>query len=439
MLCVSLSSVASASSFPTSFPKNFKWCVATAAHQIEGGNVNSDWWDWEQIPGNVKRGERSGAACDHWNRLDEDIRLLTELHVRQYRFSIEWAKLEPVPGTWDDGAVAHYRRELKLLREAGIEPMITLQHFTLPKWLREKGGWEWDGAPAAFARFAAFAFETIAPEVRDWVTINEPMVHLTLGYLAGKQPPSKKGSMADIHGPVVGLLKAHAAAYHAMKARHAELKRRLIWPFRPYRLTKELRIGLANHLRIFDPASEWNPGDSFIAGKLDAAFNWAFPMAAETGRLRYNIPFQADVDELIPGLAHTQDFFGLNYYTRDMVSLDLGGQGFKLSVPEGADVSDVGWEIYPEGFYRLLKATAEKFPAMPILITENGIADSRDAKRAQYLESHLAAMARAMSEGVNVEGYCHWSLMDNFEWSEGFEPRFGLFEVDYSTQTRTPR
>ncbi|MBI3556373.1 MAG: family 1 glycosylhydrolase [Deltaproteobacteria bacterium] len=423
LLGLFLSLTASSNASPTvEFPSSFKWCVATAAHQIEGGNTNSDWWDWEQIPGHVKNGERSGAACGHWDRLEEDTRLLSGLHVRQYRFSVEWAKVEPKQGRYDLDAIIHYNRELALLRAAGIEPMITLQHFTLPRWMREQGGWEWDGAPAAFAKYSTFVLDNIGFGVRDWITINEPMVHLVLGYLGGVQPPGKKGDLASLKAPVIGLLKAHAAAYHAMKQRHPEI-----------------RIGLAHHLRVFDAIPGWNPLNGVLAEKLDRAWNWAFAEALETGQLRYDIPLATEVNEFIENIAHTQDFIGINYYTRDMVEMTLEAPGFKFSVPEGAETSDVGWEIYPEGFYRVLKAAAEHFPGKQILITENGIADAKDTKRSKFIESHLEAMNRAMREGVPVEGYCYWSLMDNFEWSEGFTPRFGLYEMDYATLARKAR
>ncbi|MBI3556372.1 MAG: glycoside hydrolase family 1 protein, partial [Deltaproteobacteria bacterium] len=150
---------------PVTFPKDFKWCVATSAHQIEGGNSNSDWWDWESTPGHIKNGDRSGRAPDHWDHLEEDVGLLKDLHVGEYRFSVEWAKIEPQQGVWDMQVVEHYKTELALLRSAGVEPMVTLHHFTLPRWFAQLGGWESAQAPELFARYAAFVLNNIGPEV----------------------------------------------------------------------------------------------------------------------------------------------------------------------------------------------------------------------------------------------------------------------------------
>ncbi len=412
---------------PVTFPKDFKWCVATSAHQIEGGNVNSDWWDWELAPGHIKNGDRSGRAPDHWDHLEEDVKLLRDLNVGEYRFSMEWAKIEPRQGEWDWQAVEHYKTELALLRSAGIEPMVTLHHFTLPRWFAALAGWESEKAPELFARYAAFVQTHIGPEVHDWITINEPMVHLVQGYMSGYFPPGHKGGFKSVIPPMIGLLHSHAAAYHAMHAIAAQPGH------------TPIRIGLAHHLRIFDPPRGFHPFDSFLAGKFDHAFNWAFANAVETGKLKLWIPLAVRVNKRLPEVAGTQDFIGVNYYGRDIVHMRFSGMGFELSVEKSSGVTDLGWEIYPHGFYRILKATAKRFPGKKIFITENGIADAKDDRRPKFLESHLTELAHAMREGVPVEGYCHWSLLDNFEWSDGFTPRFGLYEVDYATLARKPR
>jgi beta-glucosidase len=421
-----LLSTAAARADYLAFPTGFKWCTATAAHQIEGYNTESDWWDWEQIPGKIRNGETSAVACDHWNRFPLDTLLQKELNVSMYRFSIEWAKIEPREGEWDLAAVLHYKAEIALLRAAGIEPNVTLQHFVLPRWFRAKGGWEWAGAPAAFARYAAFAYEAFGGQVRDWITINEPMVHLLGGYLVGLTPPGKKDlKLAAV--AMKGMLRAHGLAYRALHRGAKEAGR-------------DVRVGIAHHLRVFDPDSPHNPLDRLAAKIFDRSFNWAFGVAADTGRLRLKIPFALNVDEIIPDLAGSQDFIGVNYYTRDLVNFNFKPPlGAEVLVHEGSPVTDLGWEIYPEGFYRTLRAAADKFPGRPIIVTENGIADRRDLQRRDYLRDHLAALHRAIRDGVTIEGYCHWSLMDNFEWVEGYEPRFGLYAVDYSNQKRTLR
>jgi len=425
LVCVAVSSLSLAGE-SLRFPPNFRWCVATSAHQIEGGNNNSDWWDYEQIPGAIKNGEKSGLACDHWNRLEEDVRLIQDLGVGTYRFSVEWAKIEPRQGEWDWDAIRHYQHEIALLRQAGIEPMVTLHHFTLPRWVRALGGWEWAGAPRAFAHFAGLMYEALGADVRDWITFNEPMVNLVSGYLAGIGPPAKKVGLEETVVPIRGMLLAHASAYRTLHDMAGK---------------RPVRVGLAHHVRIFDPKHRLSWLDKKGARILDQVFNWAFIDAVETGNLRLSIPFALKMNETIPGLKGTQDFLGVNYYTRDIVDFSIKSPPLFLDriVRPGAPINDMNWEIYPLGFYRVLKHLASRYPGKPIIVTENGIADSRDDRRMAFLDSHLKFMHRAIEEGVPVEGYCHWSLMDNFEWNEGFGPRFGLYEVDYATFKRTPR
>ena len=407
------------------FPQGFRWCVATAAHQIEGGNTASDWWKWEQTPGHVKDDQKSGAACDHWNRIDEDIALMKSMNVTDYRMSIEWARIEPQEGQYDESAIAHYKREIDALKAANIQPILTLQHFTLPEWVREKGGFEWSGLSDAFAVYTKKAYTEIAPGVRDWVTINEPMVTMIAGYVAGVHPPQEKRSVKDIFPVVRGMAMAHARAYHVLHAEAAALG-------------FEVRVGMANHLRTMDPFSHWSPVDRLAAAVANQAWNWMLPMALQTGRLELKLFWPFEISEEIPGLAGTQDFFGVNYYSGDLISFSVQNL-FEIKTRSDIAKNDLGWDIYPEGFHRVLMDVAQKFPNMPIIITENGIADAADAQRPKFILDHLAVISQAISEGANIEGYCHWSLMDNFEWQEGFTPRFGLFEMDYKTFERKPR
>lgn len=443
------------------FPANFKWCAATAAHQIEGYNYNSDWWEWEtRRPGcKVKNCETSEFATDHWNRVDEDIRLMRDLNLKQYRFSVEWAKIEPRENQIDWAAVEHYRQEVNKLFAAGVEPMITLQHFTLPMWVAQKGGWRWAGMPQAFKRYAETVYSLFGSRVRDWVTINEPMVHLGGGYVMGLTPPGfapsggpakeerlpsgcsrahrdgapslgspTKEDLARLADAVRGVLKSHAAAYHALHKLAKAQKR-------------QIRVGMANHLRAFDPRLVFNPLDWIVKGLFEEFFNWSIPDAMETGRLSLFIPGVINTkNQIIPGLRGTQDFFGLNYYTRDIVWFKMqAGIGAGMCSKANAVTSDMGWEIYPHGIYRLIREATRRYGNIPILITENGIADNRDALRPAYIRSHLKAVHRAIRAGSRVEAYCHWSLLDNFEWVEGYGPRFGLYEVDYATMARIPR
>ncbi|MFH1016931.1 MAG: family 1 glycosylhydrolase [Pseudomonadota bacterium] len=406
------------------FPDTFKWCVATSGHQIEGNNVNSDWWRWEHSKGKIINGEMSGWATDHWNRVEEDAQLISDLNVGYYRMSVEWSRLEPRPGVFSNKALEHYRHELKELLQRGIQPMVTLNHFTLPIWVADRGGWEWDGMPEAFARYAEFVYRGLGHDVQDWITINEPMVVAAFGYIGGTFPPGKTNDGAAAVRAVEKMLRSHALAYHLLH-RLAAMEKRAI------------RVGVAHHFRIFDPKRPL-PADWLMSWVISGAFNWAFPDALKTGTLRLLIP--QVVLKSFEGLKGTQDFIGVNYYTRNRVDFSSlkHTEDFQL-VGEGHATTDVGWEIYPEGIYRILKSVAKRYRGLPILVTENGLADGADIRRLEFLKDHLFQLSRAVREGVPLEGYCYWSLLDNFEWTEGFEPRFGLYEVDYRTFERIPR
>jgi beta-glucosidase len=410
-----------------SFPERFTWCAATSAHQVEGMNVHSDWWEWEHR-GKIRTGEVSGKAADHWNRLEEDTDLLQQLNVGAYRFSVEWARIEPEPGRWDAGAIAHYRREIALLRERGIEPIVTLNHFTLPAWVARRGGWLWKGAPDAFATYVAKVYGELGEGIRRWITLNEPMVIIVLGYLEGRFPPGLRSPEKAMEA-MLGLLRAHAAAYQLL---HDAAQRAGV----------RVEVGLAHHLRVFDAKSPDNPLDVATRWMASEFFNWSFPRAVETGRLTTYLPPLHVVNRAVKGLRKTQDFVGVNYYTRDVVGVDLLLAYFRKQAgfqEKGGERTDSGWEIYPKGMHRILKEVSRRMRGRTILITENGIADATDSKRLPFLADHLKELSDAIREGVPVEGYCYWSLLDNFEWTEGFSQRFGLFEVDYGTFERRPR
>lgn len=404
------------------FPKNFKWCVATAAHQIEGDNKKNDWWAWEHlIPSKIKNADKSGLAIDHWNRVSEDTKLLNDLGVKQYRFSIEWSRIEPAEGIFDLNAMNHYKNELSELRKYGITPMVTLHHFTSPLWFAKLGGWSERDSSLKFLNFVKFVNQQIGNEVEQWITFNEPMVMIGGGYVTGVFPPGIKDWNETIQ-PLRNILIAHALAYKELHK------------------NKKALVGIAHHLRIMDPYNKLNPIEHFMAKKLSLAFNWTFLNALRNGKIALSIPTKIDYEENLPELKGTQDFIGINYYTRDLIKYNpLKKEPITIVTNDKSPTSDLNWEIYPQGLYTLLKSVSKKFKKLPIYITENGIADRSDLKRSNYLKIHLEKIYRALSEGVNIQGYCHWTLIDNFEWAEGFSPRFGLYEVNYKTQTRTPR
>ena len=409
-----------------SFPKNFKWCVATAGHQIEGGNFSSDWWWWENQPGKIKHGDTSRVACDHWNRVESDSDLIRDMGFTDYRMSVEWAKIEPEPGVFKDDVLRHYKNEVRALRQRGISPMVTLNHFVLPKWFLDMGGWAHPNAPKMFERYARQIYAALGSDVDFWFTLNEPMVYVTLAYVTNMFPPGAND--VKLAPPVVkGLLLSHARAYRALHDLAARFKRRVY-------------VGIAHHLRIFDPLRPNDTMDVWIARLLEKTFNWTMIDALQTGRLTMKIPLVLDYEEDLPELRGTEDFVGINYYSRDIIRFSLRSPlFFERLIRSEAPVSDVQWEIYPEGLYRLLKELHARYKDTPLLISENGIADRNHQKRKHFIQTHLEQTLRAMNEGVPVIGYCHWTLMDNFEWIEGYEPKFGLFETHYETQERRLR
>jgi beta-glucosidase len=394
------------------FERDFLLGVATSAHQIEGGIRTNDWWEWERVPGRVRNNHNTERACEHWTRYSEDIELLRRLGVNSYRLSVEWARIEPEEGRIDETALHSYRTIVEECRRAGIEPCVTLFHFTLPRWIAARGGWaQWEGIVPAFERFARVVGRALGPHVKLWVTLNEPMVYLFMSYLAAVWPASERGLGALIRGGR-RMLRAHNAAA------------RVLHP-----------CGVAQHVRIFDPADHSSLLDKWSARILSRLFNWSFIDSIERGC--FLPPF--GVGESIPGGRVPQDYIGLNYYTRDHVRFRLGTPELFGTVftPHDVPKTEMGWEIYPHGLYRLLKRAA-RF-RRPIYILENGLSDGSDRLRPQFIESHLQVILRAISDGIPVNGYYYWSFMDNFEWQAGFDPRFGLYHVDYETQKRTLR
>jgi beta-glucosidase len=404
--------------FSAPLAKGFLWGAATAAHQIEGGNTLNDWARFESVAGNIRNREQSGAAADHWNRVSEDIGLLRDLGANAYRFSIEWSRLEPAPGQWDEAAWAHYVDEVAQLRAAGVEPMVTLLHFTLPAWLADRGGPAADDFARHFGAFATEAGRRLGSEVRYWCTVNEPNVQMYQGYVAGIWPPGKKDTVAAARA-FAGLVRGHAAAARAIRAA------------RP-----DARIGAAVNLIVFDPARRWWLPDWIAAREADRGFNWAFYDSLERGAITLEIAGFPRLDEPVPGLQGSVDYVGVNYYRRNLVRFSPAAPGLVELLQGPGPLSDAGVEIYPEGLLRLLRRVWERYH-LPAIITENGIADRKDEHRAAYIRSHAFAIGQAIREDIPVQGYLHWSLMDNFEWSDGYEPRFGLYRVDYLTQRRT--
>ncbi len=399
------------------FPKNFLWGTATAAHQVEGGNTNNNWYAWE-LGGRVRPGHHAGQACDWWGgRWREDFDRAAASGQNAHRFSVEWSRIQPAPDKWDEAALAHYAEMARGLRARGMEPMVTLHHFTDPLWVYEYGGWERDWAET-FERYVEKVVQALKGDVRLWITFNEPNVYVAAGYVLGVFPPGKK-SLQAAGWVMANISRAHAAAYTAI-----------------HRLQPEARVGLAHHYRGMEPARPWFPPDRWVTRFQSHEFNEAFPGVAATGRLRTPLGRVR-----VPQARGTQDFFGLNYYTEELVRfapLAVGELFSQRQYRPGAVMSENGFlALEPEGFYRALH-WASRF-GLPIMVTENGVEDAADVLRPLYLVGHIRQMWRAANFNWKVEGYFHWSLVDNFEWERGWSQRFGLWALDNATQQRTRR
>ncbi len=412
-------------------PKGFLWGTATAAHQIEGGLDNS-WTEFEagsfaDGKPHIKNEDRSTVATDSWNRFDDDLVAMKALGSTTYRFSVEWSRLEPRKGEWNDAAMQRYREWGVKLRAAGIEPMVTLHHFSLPRWVSDTGGFENPAIVEDLERFSRRVATNLKGQVDWWVTLNEPNVYAVQGYLAGVFPPGKKNDTVTQTKVIAMMLKAHAKMAGAI--READDVDADGDGF-------ATRLSVAHHVRYFQPATP-SALDAAIAGLTDDYANESIPRALKTGRILLSVPGAITIDEQVPGLAGSIDVLGLNYYTRDMVRADLGAASLsQLTFRKGRAVNDLGWDLYPDGLYSFLTRFAVY--GWPIVITENGLADRSGKLRTPFLVQHVTALERAIVDGVDVRGYAHWSLMDNFEWAEGYDARFGLFTIEQGTLRRVP-
>jgi beta-glucosidase len=376
-----------------SFPENFYWGTATSAHQIEGNNKNNDWWQAEQ---DNKVQYRSGISCDSYNRYEEDLDLARDLSNNAHRFSIEWSRIEPEEGKFDEKQMEHYRKVVHALRERGLEPFTTLHHFTNPIWFADKGGWTNKKAPFYFARYAEYVVKNLSG-IRYWITINEPLILVLNGYIRGKWPPFVK-SFFEARGAKKNLLAAHVEAYKKIKDTNPAAE-----------------IGIAKNNIYFEPYKSRLISRIFTR-YIDKSWNIK-PL---------------DV------INKHQDFVGLNYYFHNTIKVKLSKPESWFNHNKNEEVSDFCWEIYPEGIYHITKQAWRKFKK-PIFIFENGVADADDDQRSGFIKSHLKWLYKAIEEGVDVRGYFHWSLLDNFEWAEGFDKRFGLVHTDFETFKRIPR
>lgn len=410
-----------------SFPKEFLFGAATAAHQVEGNNTYSDYWAQEHME-YTSFNEPSGDACDHYNRYEEDIKLLADAGLNAYRFSIEWARIEKEPGVFDESEIEHYRNVLKCCRANGVEPIVTMHHFTSPKWLISQGGWEAEETVEKFANYCRYVTEQLGNLMHYVCTINEANMGIQISAImkryrlaAAQKADGQVQVGINLENPMMERMKKQAMENMqvfgtpqpqvfvaprtpegddiVMRAHQAA--RKAIKEVNP-----NLQVGITLSLHDIQPQE---------GGEQEALREW-------TEEFLHYVPYIKE-----------DDFFGVQNYTRTLM-----GPNGSLPVPEGAEVTQMEYEFYPQALGHVIRKVHEELK-MPLIVTENGVATSDDTRRVAFIQEALKGVEECIQEGIPVKGYCYWSLMDNFEWQKGFSMTFGLIAVDRSTQQRTPK
>jgi beta-glucosidase len=387
---------------PSPFPKGFLWGAATAAHQVEGNNINSDLWVLEHLKPTIFA-EPSGDACDHYHRYADDIKMLAGLGFNTYRFSIEWARIEPEQGFFSNAELDHYRRMLAACHENGVQPMVTFSHFSLPRWFAGQGGWESDGSVELFARYTEHAAKQLGDLISYATTFNEPNVPTLLLWM---NVDLQAGSLIERAARAIGsdrfgsfflgdreklrdhMVAAHRRALAAMKSG-------------PGKYPVGVNIAMMDDQAVGSDSSRDRKRQEVYGPWLDAA--------------------------------SASDFVGVQTYTRARVGKDKD-----LPPEPGVELTQVGWEFWPEALGETIRYAAAQ-ARVPVYVTENGIATEDDPRRIEYIRRALAGVRKCLADRIDVRGYIHWSLMDNFEWMSGFRPKFGLMGVNRDTQERVPR
>lgn len=406
------------------FPKGFFWGVSTAAHQVEGGNANNQWSLWEAA-GKIKSGEACGVACDWWNSAEPDFNLAREMGLNALRLSVEWSRIEPQPGHWNLPALRRYREMLEGLLRRGLRPFVSLHHFTHPQWFEQQGAFLDDTAAQRFEGFVRRVVAELGDLCHHWITFNEPNVFAALGYVLGEFPPGRKGQIRTALRVLTAMALCHARAYHAI-----------------HDIQPEAQVGWAHNYVVFQPANPAFPLDRWSASLLSYLFNEIFLTIIERGRPTLPINL---VKGRLAALEGVCDFVGLNVYSRLHVAFSMKhpSQLFsKVYVPEHVPQGDRGMERpYGEAYPAAITAAVKRAARMgkPIYILENGVPDAEDRIRPWLIVNAVHELHRLIEQGHDIRGYFHWTLTDNFEWSEGWHLKFGLVALDTSTQRRTMR
>ncbi|MBR7927145.1 family 1 glycosylhydrolase [Aerococcaceae bacterium zg-ZUI334] len=416
------------------FPKNFLLGAATAAHQVEGNNTNSDCWAQEQMPHSTYK-ERSGIACDHYNRYAEDIKLMKNAGLNAYRFSIEWARIQPEEGVFDDNVIDHYRNVIQTCHENGLEPVVTLFHFSSPIWIIRKGGWEADTIVEDFEKYVTYVIKSLGSELTYVCTINEANMGLQVAaisrhYMKMMQQAAEAATsgqddgkiqmglnleammenmkfQADENEAIFGTSQPHC--FNLGGSEHSDMltmqchqaAKKVIKSMYP-----NIQVGLTLSLHDFQPV---DGGEALAKAEWEEEFT-------------HYVPFIQD-----------DDFLGVQNYTRTLVGPDED-----LGVPENAERTQMGYEYYPQGLENVIRAVAKDFKGN-LIVTENGIASADDSRRMNFIQTATDGVVHCIEDGIPVKGYFYWSLLDNFEWQMGYQMQFGLVSVNRDTMERSPK
>jgi beta-glucosidase len=381
------------------FPDGFLFGTAQSAHQVEGGNVNSDWWAWEHAEG-TPCAEPSGDACDFYHRYRDDITLMAGLGFNAFRFGIEWARIEPAEGEFSRAALDHYRRVLACCQEHAIVPIVTFQHFTLPRWLQVAGGFMLDRFSSLFERYCARSAAALGDSIAYACTINEPEGLGEGGYLLGVNPPGRKGDVESMWRVASNVLEAHRRGARAIRAECG------------------IPVGVALALPDLQYEDGALPGDT-------------------------HVELNSRISDRFFEVARDDEFIGVQTYSRNRFGPE-GPRGPHVEWGRGlpqerADITQLGQEYYPQALGRTIRRAWKSTGGIPILVTENGIATGSDEKRIAFIGDSLREVLACLDDGIEVRSYLYWSLLDNFEWSLGYAPTFGLVRVDRERFTRTPK